>query len=165
MGPPHHQFMEPPDEKGQAAIVQPAARRLRKKPGVLVVDDDHLVRILVQLGLERKGFEVWLAPNGREAIEWYREHREDIAVVLLDVCMPGLDGPQTLDALRELNPEVLVCLMSGSTGAYGPEELRQRGAAQVIAKPFFLDDLAHVLRLVAHGVNADLLSAGRIGHG
>jgi CheY-like chemotaxis protein len=122
-----------------------------------VVDDDHLVRIMVQLGLERNGFEVWLAPNGCDAIELYREQREHIAVVLLDVRLPGLDGPATLDALRKLNPEVPACFMSGETGDHEPEELIRRGAAYVIAKPFLLNDLANILRLLAHGAPVDLL--------
>jgi len=45
-----------------------------------------------------------LAPNGREAIDLYQEHSERIALVLLDVRMPGLDGPETLEALRKINP-------------------------------------------------------------
>jgi CheY-like chemotaxis protein len=143
--------MDPLDKKSQAAIAEPTVRQFRNKPGVLVVDDDHLVRIMVQLGLERNGFEVWLAPHGREALDLYREHRENITVVLLDVRMPGLDGPETLDALRELDPDVLACFMSGNTGDYEPEELLQRGAAYVIAKPFHLDELASILRLLAHG--------------
>jgi CheY-like chemotaxis protein len=73
---------------------------------VLVVDDEHLVRLMVQLGLERISCEVWLASNGREAIQQYRKHRARIDVVLLDVRMPGLDGPQILDVLRELNPKL-----------------------------------------------------------
>jgi CheY-like chemotaxis protein len=125
-----------------------------------VVDDEHLVRIMVQLGLERNGFDVWLASDGREAIRLYRKHRGRIAVVLLDVCMPGLDGPRTLDALRELNPEVPACFMSGNTGAYDPEELRRRGAASVIAKPFRLDQLASVLWLLVRGEPADRLPPG-----
>lgn len=130
---------------------------------LLVVDDEHLVRIMLQLGLERHGFGVWLAANSREAIELYRAHREDITLVLLDVQMPGLDGPHTLDALRELDPDVRACFMSGDTGTYTPEELRQQGAACLIAKPFFLGDLANILRRVAHGVPTDLLPAGVVG--
>jgi CheY-like chemotaxis protein len=124
------------------------------RPGVLVVDDDHFVRHLVQLGLERDGFEVWLAAGGREAIRLYRQHRESSGVVLLDVRMPGLDGLQTLEALRELNPEVRACFMSGDMGDYGSEGLRQRGAARLIPKPFLLGDLANVLRLVTQGTLA-----------
>ena len=122
-----------------------------------------MVRIMVQLGLERNGFDVWLARSGREAIDLYRRHMEDIAVMVLDVRMPGLDGLQTLEVLREQNPEVLACFMSSDTSAYEPEELLQRGAAYVIAKPFCLDDLANILRLMAGGVSVDFLASGRLG--
>jgi DNA-binding response OmpR family regulator len=128
---------------------------------VLVVDDDQLVRALLQLGLERDGFNVWLAPNGQQAIRLYRAHRENIGVVLLDICMPGLDGPDTMQVLRRLNPDVLICFMSGDMGGYDPEELRQRGAAHVIAKPLHLNELAHGLRLLMRGVSADPLPSGR----
>jgi CheY-like chemotaxis protein len=130
------------------------------KPGILVVDDDHLARVLLQLGLERDGFDVWLAENGKQAIDRYRESWEKIDVVLLDVCMPGLDGPHTLDALRDLNPEVPACFMSGDTGAYEPETLIQRGAAYVIAKPFRLERLTNILRSLLNGVPADRFLVG-----
>ena len=121
------------------------------RPGVLVVDDEHLVRIMVRMGLERNGFAVWLASSGLEAIEVYRTHRERIAVILLDVRMPGLDGAQTLDALRELNPAVPACFMTGDGGNYAVEELIRRGASYVIDKPFVLNDLAQLLRQLADG--------------
>lgn len=130
------------------------------KLGALVVDDDCLVGNMVQLGLERNRFDVWLASTGREAIQLYQKHRESIAVVLLDVRMAEMDGPQTLDALRELNAGILVCFMSGDLGDYDREELLQRGAAHVIAKPFRLDQLASTLRLLVQGVPADLLPIG-----
>jgi CheY-like chemotaxis protein len=126
-----------------------------KTLGVLVVDDDHLVRLLAQLGLERDGFVIWLASNGRDALRLYRKHRKRIDVVLLDVRMPGLDGPTTLDALRRLNPQVVACFMSGDTGQYDPEELRQRGAAFLINKPFLVSELATILRRLAHDGNAN----------
>lgn len=154
MRPHDHNPTAPPAYPCQVAEDRPAVRRPQEKIGVLVVDDDHLVRALVQLALERSGFDVWLASNGREAIRLYGTHRDGIAVVLLDVLMPGLDGPETLDALRALNPEILACFMSGDTGVYHPEELRRRGAAQVIAKPFRVDQLADVLRQVTQAVPA-----------
>jgi CheY-like chemotaxis protein len=156
MGRRNRKLIDPPAERTQAAEGDPMVRQVREKPGVLVADDDHLVRAMVQLGLERSGFEVWLASNGRQAIGLYRKHRDRIAVVLLDVRMPGLDGPQTLDALRGLNPNVPACFMSGDRGV--SEELRQRSAASFIPKPFHLDHLANILRLLAEGVPADLPS-------
>jgi two-component system OmpR family response regulator len=162
---PQGKLSDPPDVKSQAAAAEPTVRQPCEKPGVLVVDDDRLVRIMVQLGLERNGFEVWLARNGREAIDLYRAHRENIGIVLLDVRMPGLDGPQTLEALRELDPEVLACFMGGNTDACEPDALVQRGAVYVIIKPFLLADLANILRLLTHGVSADRLPSGRLRHG
>jgi DNA-binding NtrC family response regulator len=150
-----------PDGTGVAPTAEPTVRRHCEKPCVLVVDDEHMVRIMVQLGLEQYGFDVILARNGREAIELYGRHMEEIAVVLLDVRMPGLDGPQTLKLMRELNPEVLACFMCGDTVADKLGELFQRGAAKVIAKPFRLDELARVLRLMAYGVSAEPLTPGR----
>ena len=114
-------------------------------PGILVVEEDDLVRLMLRLGLERHGFRVRLAADGAAAIDLYREHAPSIAIVLLDVCMPGLDGPQTLAALRRMNADVVACFMSGNTGSYEPDELLRRGARHVFAKPFFLDELARNL--------------------
>jgi DNA-binding NtrC family response regulator len=149
-------LLDPPAEPGRCAEGAGAVRDVSERPGVLVVDDEHMVLVMLQMGLERSGFEVWSARSGREAVELYREHRDSIAVVLLDVRMPGLDGPQTLDALRELDPEVLACFMSGDLGGHGPEELRQRGAVCVIDKPFRLDRLARILRDVLERVPVEL---------
>ncbi len=149
MRPRDRKDIDPLAEPSQATEGELTARQFRAKLGVLVVDDEHLVRVMLQLGLERDGFQVWTATNGREAIDLYREHREEIALVLLDVRMPGLDGPATLDALRQLSPEVRACFMTGDPGAYDPVGLRQRGAAHVVAKPFRLDRLVPVLRLLA----------------
>ena len=160
----NQQLVDPPAAEGPAAGGEATVRPPSDRPGVLVVDDEHTVRAMVQLGLERQGFNVWQACGGREALRLYRKHRDDIAVVLLDVRMPGLDGPQTLEALRELNPEVRACFMSGDTGGYGPEQLRQRGDACVIDKPFLLEDMANVLRRVTRGTPAGLLRAGRTCH-
>lgn len=160
----HRKLMVQPDEKRTATPESPE-QRFVTKPGVLVVDDDHLVRVMIKLGLERIGFEVLLASNGPEAIELFQTHREEIGVVLLDIRMPGIDVIQTLDSLRELDREVPACFMSGDTGVYESDEWLQRGAAHVITKPFLLDDLANILRLMAQGVPADLPPSSRVWQG
>jgi len=154
-----------PDEKSQTAAAELTVGQPCEKFGVLVVDDEHMVRIMVQLGLERSGFDFWLARNGREVIDLYRRHTNEITVMLLEVRMPGMDGLQTLEVLRELNPEVLACFMSGDTVVYESEELLERGAANFIAKPFRLDDLANILRLMAHHVSADIIRSRWVCHG
>jgi CheY-like chemotaxis protein len=127
-----------------------------EKVSVLVADDDHMVRVLLLLGLERTGFDVWLATNGREAIDLYQQHQGQIAVVLLDVQMPDLDGVQTLEVLRALRGDVRACFMSSDTGHYDPAELIQRGAAAVIDKPFHLNELVNLLRRVVQDIPAQM---------
>jgi CheY-like chemotaxis protein len=165
MQPQNYSFIDLPVESGQPAGGERRTSPLPERPGVLVVDDEHLVRIMLQLSLERNGFEVWLASSGREAIHLYQVHRNHIDVVLLDVRMPNMDGPATLDALRDLNPDVRVCFMSGDTGAYESESLRKRGAAHVIAKPFRLEDLANALRRLVRGEPIDVLPSGNVRQG
>jgi CheY-like chemotaxis protein len=117
---------------------------------VLVVDDESMVRDLLGVALRHFGFTVRPAAGGAEAVDLYRRHGADIDVVLLDVRMPGLDGPQTLAELRRLNPQVRCCFMSGDTGAYTTADLLTLGAARVFAKPFgSLGDLARGLREAA----------------
>jgi CheY-like chemotaxis protein len=157
MPPLDRKLIHPPPATSLVAEGEPTVQPAPERPGVLVADDDHLVRTLARLVLERDGFDVWLAANGREAIRLYRTYRNRIAVVLLDVHMPVLDGPATLDALRRLHPEVLVCLMSGDTGDYQPHELLRRGATRIFAKPFHIPQLANHLRVLTQGVPADLL--------
>jgi DNA-binding response OmpR family regulator len=129
--------------------------------GVLVVDDDRVVGAALELWLERTGFEVWSADSGTQAIDVYRAYGDSIAVVLLDVRTPGLDGLQTLDRLRELNPKVLTCVMSGAAAAYDPNDLLQHGAVSVIAKPFRLEELTNALRFLVRGVPTESSPSGR----
>jgi len=103
---------------------------------VLVVDDNQGVRTLLESFLRRLGFAVWSAASGQEAVTLYRERQQSRPVVLLDVQIPGMDGPATLAAFQMIDPEVKCCFMSGYTGRYSPEELLRLGAVHLFHKPF-----------------------------
>src|SRR5262245_47201254 len=85
-------------------LATPATSTAPPRPLVLVADDETLLHPLYRLHLARAGLDVLLATSGEEAVRLYREHRRDIAVVLLDVMMPGLGGLGALRAIRALNP-------------------------------------------------------------
>jgi CheY-like chemotaxis protein len=91
---------------------------------------------------------VVLASNGPDAIEILRQ--QSIDVVLLDVQMPGMDGPQTLTVLNELQIPVRCCFVTGNIGKYTSDELLRLGATGIVQKPFQLHELheaiVHALR-------------------
>jgi CheY-like chemotaxis protein len=119
-----------------------------RSPGILIADDMALVLTLLKFELESRGFAVWLAVDGDDALDLYRKNRQEIDLVLLDVQMPGLDGPRTLEALRRLNPDVVACFMTGSAANYTEEDLVKRGAAWVFRKPLRAAEVAELLEQV-----------------
>src|SRR5260370_17776062 len=133
----------PPRGTGSAVCLEEVPRpspATQRAYGVLVVDDEGCVRDVLRIGMRQRGFAVWLACGGQQALDLYRRDRESIDVVLLDVHMPGTDGPRTLAALRALNPLIRCCFMSGDLGSYTEGGLCNLGAAAVIRKPFRLAD-------------------------
>lgn len=120
--------------------------QVRTRPGILLADDEEAIRFLLTSVLLNRGFEVWQAANGRDAVEVYRSHRNDIDLVLLDVRMPEMDGPEALAAIQAINPEVRACFMSGDLGRWTMQELLAMGAYQVFSKPFAPVELANTLR-------------------
>jgi CheY-like chemotaxis protein len=129
----------PLSDTAQTCLVTP------RPYGLLVVDDKEFVRDVLDRAMKQQGFAVWLAAGGQEAIGLYRQNREAIDLVLLDVRMPGLNGPQTLAALQEMNAQVRCCFMSGDLGSYAEWQLCNLGAARVIHKPFRLAEMAEML--------------------
>jgi two-component system, OmpR family, response regulator len=117
-------------------------------PVVLVVDDTDAVREVVCAMLRRHGFEVRVAANGRDSLDVYHElvQRGHDVTVLLDVQMPGLDGPLVLAALQATDPGVRAYFMTGDPGQYSEDDLLALGAGRVFAKPLDLPVMAAELR-------------------
>jgi CheY-like chemotaxis protein len=114
-------------------------------PTILVVDDEPAIRRLVADILRQQGYAVLVAATGAEAVTLYQHHRGAIQTVLLDICMPGPDGPATLETLRTLDPQVCCYFLTADPGDYTEEDLLQRGARGVLRKPFRVDELVRLL--------------------
>jgi two-component system response regulator AtoC len=127
-------------ERARAAAERPAGRRRR----VLVVDDAEGIRTYLASCLELRGYDVDSAEDGARALALI-EGGADPDAILLDVMMPGLDGLQTLERIRELAPEVPVVMLSvvGRTGTI--VEAMRRGAADYLTKPFEEEELEATL--------------------
>jgi PAS domain S-box-containing protein len=80
---------------------------------ILLVDDEEMVREMAKTMLTRLGFTVLEAKDGVEAVEIFRQHRDEIRLVLSDLTMPRMNGWETLTALRKLAPDIPVILASG----------------------------------------------------
>ena len=91
------------------------ARSLPTEGGgtVLLVDDDEMLRDMAAAMLKRLGFTVLAAKDGVEAVELFRQHQDEICLVLSDLTMPRMDGWETITALRKLSPGIPVILASG----------------------------------------------------
>lgn len=111
-------------------------------PTVLIVDDDDIVRHTLRSALEHYGFRVREAADCAEAVANYRTDGQAAAVVLLDVRLPGKDGPQTLAALHAVDAGAVACFMSGNANPYQPEELIDCGGRAFLQKPFRMRALA-----------------------
>jgi DNA-binding NtrC family response regulator len=118
-----------------------------KKPVLLVVEEEDSVRHLLELALGRQGFNVLGARSGTHALSIYRKQGSDIDLVLVDVRMDGLSGPETVSKLREINPDVRCCFMSGDTALNKADELLECGVLHIFRKPFLsLVEFANMLR-------------------
>jgi anti-anti-sigma factor len=113
--------------------------------GILVVDDETEVLCVLAARLGIEGYTVWLASHGNQALDLYQKHRQEIAVVLLDVLMPGWDGPRTLAALQKLWPAVRCCFMTGNPTPYSESGLLKLGAIRVFRKPFAFTEVIDTL--------------------
>ncbi len=102
---------------------------------VLLVDDDDDVRRWCGELLEGYGYKVLTAENGEEAIKVYLREKQNIAVALLDLVMPVMDGRKCLQELKKLDPELLVIVTSGYAGTEQRDVMMSMGATAFLAKP------------------------------
>ncbi len=119
---------------------------------ILVVEDDDTVRRLVCRALEGHGYTVFEASTGVAALEFMAVHGDDVDLVLTDVVMPRMTGPELVDRLRVDRPDVPFVFMSGYTGDEIVERGFRLGDAPLLQKPFGVDTLlATVRERVANG--------------
>jgi signal transduction histidine kinase/CheY-like chemotaxis protein len=115
---------------------------------VLVADDEDGVRSVVQAMLEREGFRVIAASDGREAVDVFGKHADGIGVVLLDMKMPRLSGEEAFQEIRRIRPDLRVILSSGYTQEDATSRFAGMGLAGFVQKPYERLDLIAKLREV-----------------
>lgn len=121
-----------------------------RPPTLLVVDDDDALRTVLTRELCKRGFDVYSTGSGAEAVETYCRSSTRIDVVLMDVNMPGMTGPDALDAILAVDPFVRCCFMTADDRPGRQAALLARGAAAVFGKPFAsVNELCVTLKRIA----------------
>ena len=110
----------------------------KKNPRILVVDDEQTVRDFLRRALENAGYDVITAADGREALD--KVSQFDVSLVLLDIVMPGLDGFEVLEHMRQYE-NIPVIMLSGIGGETTKIDTLALGADDYITKPFSVDEL------------------------
>ena len=113
---------------------------------VLLIDDEEVVRFGTEQTLRMLGYTVITATNGNEGIEAYKQHQDEVDVVLLDMIMPEMNGRDCFFALREINNAVRVVLCSGFARNDIVEELQQHDLFGYLKKPVRMHEIAQMLQ-------------------
>lgn len=122
------------------------------RAGILVVDDEPLLREIFTEYLSEQGFAVAVAADAYEAMELASRLPYDL--IFLDIKMPGLDGVDALERLKEMQPEARFILMTGywDQTRYLQERAEKIGIYRLLEKPF---EMAEILRLVEEALAED----------
>jgi two-component system, cell cycle sensor histidine kinase and response regulator CckA len=138
--------IEQPEEASN--IVTEATEPRGGNETILLVDDDDSVRNLGQEILQQYGYMVISAPDGESALRIYREERDRIDLVILDLIMPGMGGSQCLQRLLQINPQIKIVVASGYSVPGQLERSKEVGAKAFINKPYDVRQMLDVLREV-----------------
>lgn len=107
-----------------------------RRPGVLLIEDEPQMLRALEYRLRKRGFVVWTALEGKEALELYQRYDTQIDLVLSDVHMPGMDGPEAFAQLRKQHALIRFCFMTSDIRRSTAKRLLSSGALRVFPKPF-----------------------------
>ncbi len=135
--------------------IEPAMQMIAAKGEVILLADDEVeVRQATSEVLETMGYRVFQASDGEQALSIFKEHYQDISLVMVDVVMPKLGGIQLVQALREIKVQVPVILMTG----YDRNNVLKTGSmptqSQILTKPIQFEVLQATIAQLLHGDSA-----------
>lgn len=114
---------------------------MREKKTVLVVDDDVVYRHLLTSRLTKAGYEILIANNGREALNWLRQPHQRPDLVILDLLMPQVSGVEVLEAIKTLPFKLPVILISGAEWPIARQAVIHSSPDAYLTKPFAMQSL------------------------
>ncbi len=136
----------PASEKEVMEETDAAGIVLKGDETLLLVDDEEMIIEVGEEILQVLGYKVLPAVSGKEALEIYKNKKDSIDMVILDMIMPGMGGGETYDNLKQINPDIKVLLSSGYSISGQAAEILERGCDGFIQKPFKLRQLSVKIR-------------------
>jgi two-component system cell cycle sensor histidine kinase/response regulator CckA len=124
----------------------PSADILGGAETVLLVDDEDMILDVGKEMLEALGYHVMLSPNGKQAVGLFKENKDKIDMVILDLIMPDMGGGEVYDRLKQINPKVKVLLSSGYSIDGQANQILERGCDGFIQKPFDIREVSKRIR-------------------
>ena len=135
-----------PEERREPEKIVPAAGDLTGSARILLVEDEEAVRAFAGRALAARGYTVFQAASGPEAIELMKGMKDRIDLVISDVVMPGMDGPTLLTELRRRQPDLKIIFVSGYAEDAFERHLPQNHEFNFLPKPFSLKELATAVK-------------------
>ena len=135
----------------KAAVGAPESKPVVSRGGhecILLAEDEEVIREMAQIGLESKGYKVLSAPDGASALSTYRERRDEIDLVIADMVMPRISGPELFASMKEINPSVRVIVSSGYSHDQEGERMLRHGCLGYLQKPYNIESLNSAVRSV-----------------
>lgn len=129
----------------EQAMTEGVRRTPKKGATILIVDDDEMVRSLSTLSLQSEGYRTFVANNGREGLEVFSAHKDEIDLVILDWVMPLMDGRETFIALQALKPDIRILVCSGFLPGGYPNDLVGPRTSVYLQKPFTFPNLINAV--------------------
>jgi len=115
------------------------------KGKILFIDDEEMIREIATELLGSLGYEVVSVPGAQQGVEYYREHFHEIAVVILDMVMPEMNGFECFKELKKINPQIIVIISTGNCNLDERDEILQEGVQTIIDKPFKISQISKAL--------------------
>ncbi len=138
----------PASQKAFKGTDEAASRLIKGSGTVLIVDDEHLVLDVSVNMVEKLGYTVLKAQNGKEAVDVFETHQGEIKLVILDIIMPDMGGGQVYEKIKAIKPDIKVLLASGYSVDGQAIELLERGCDGFIQKPFTMEELSAKIKII-----------------
>lgn len=134
-----------PADESRFDIYEPSRKSAVGVPGgtetILVIEDEEMLRQLLEIALVSKGYRVLMAEDGEEGVETYLRNQKEIALVITDIGLPKLGGHEVFMAIKAFNPDARVIIASGYIDVNVKSELSKAGAKYFLQKPYRIEEV------------------------